>query len=144
VIPDICGAMESSDGRATSTRYAEWFDVNIAPNYPALPDGSPFFSGADCYRLRCSFLHQGSTQHPKSDYSRVIFTEPASNTFHMNIVNDALNIDIRQFCREMADAALTWLPAAEATENFQRNFPKFMQRYPEGLAPYMVGMPLIS
>jgi hypothetical protein len=62
----------------------------------------------------------------------------------MNILNDALNIDIRAFCGEMATAALAWLPEAEATESFQNNFPKFIQRHPQGLPPYMVGMPVIS
>lgn len=136
--------MASDDGCATGARYADWFDTHVASNYPLLPDGSPFLSGADCYRLRCSFLHQGTTQHDRSAYSRVIFTEPASNTFHLNILNDALNVDIRQFCTEVATGALTWLSEAEATDNFQQNFPKFVQRYPEGLPPYMVGIPLIS
>jgi len=59
-------------------------------------------------------------------------------------LNDALNIDIRMFCGEMATAALRWLPEAEATVIFQENFSKFMQRYPQGLAPYMIGIALIS
>jgi hypothetical protein len=139
-VPDICAAMESDDGQATGTRYRAWFDRHVAPRY-----GSQL-TGEDCYRFRCSMLHQGGAQHPASDYSRIVFIEPGAttNVFHNNVMNDALKLDVRLFCRDMAEAGLAWLPAAEQTENYTRNYPRFVQRYPDGPAPYIVGVPVIS
>ena len=117
-IPDMCSAMESSDGLATKQRYIAWFDQHVAPRY------SGFVSGEDCYLLRCSMLHQGTTQHPKGNFSRILFTEGGG--LHNNIMNDALNLDVA------------------LTPEYQANFPRFIQRYPHGLAPFIVGAPVIS
>ena len=70
VIPDMCGALESADGEATGAKYIAWVDTWVVPAYW---DG--FLTGADCYRFRCSFLHQGRTQHPMGSY-RLMFLEP--------------------------------------------------------------------
>ena len=82
-IPDMCGAMESTDGIATKQRYVDWFDQNAAPRYGG------FMLGEDCYMLRCSMLHRGTTQHPRGNFSRFLFTEPGGITTHNNILNDA-------------------------------------------------------
>ena len=55
VIPDICGALESPDGKTNGARYTAWFNTNVAPKYSA---GLVQLSGEDCYFFRCSFLHQ--------------------------------------------------------------------------------------
>jgi hypothetical protein len=145
IVPDICGAMESEDGCATPSRYIAWFDERVAPLYEDPRDGTPMLSGEDCYMLRCSFLHQGTTQHEHGSYSRILFVEPNPRAvLHMNIVNDALNIAIREFCHEMAAAALAWLKGVENTEVFKRNYGRFLQRYPEAPEPYKLGLPVIT
>jgi hypothetical protein len=80
--------------------------------------------GANCYMLRCSFLHQGTTQHPQGSFTRIIFTEPKPqrNVFHMNVMDGALNISIREFCKDMAAAALAWQEAAEGTTTYQQTY----------------------
>ncbi|MDA2914269.1 hypothetical protein MYX77_10000, partial [Acidobacteriia bacterium AH_259_A11_L15] len=87
-VPDGCGAIGSEDGEAARKKYTDWFDKYVAGRY------SGFLSGEDCYLFRCSLLHQASSQHPKSTYSRVLFVEPSAttNVFHNNILNNALNI----------------------------------------------------
>lgn len=139
VIPDICGAVGSEDGRADRKKYINWF-TKYAANI------CPFLSGEDCWRFRCSLLHQGSSQDKWSSYSRVLFVEPTATTniFHCNVLNDALNIDIRIFCLGMVAAARRWLDEVQGTELFKRNMQKFMQRYPNGLAPYIVGVPVVT
>lgn len=139
VIPDICGAIGSEDGTATREKYINWF-AKYATNI------CPFLSGEDCWRFRCSLLHQGSSQHEKSRYKRVLFVDPnaTTNVFHCNVLNDALNIDIRIFCLGMVAAARRWLDEVEGTELFKRNMQKFMQRYPNWLVPYIVGVPVVS
>ncbi len=141
-IPDICGALDSADGIATPSKYKTWFDEQLRKEY------GESFSGEDCYRFRCSLLHQGTTQHPKSKYARIIFVEPSPATanlvLHRNVFNDVFNIDVRIFCEDMVGAALRWLSEVEGTERFSRNQQKFMRRYPEGIAPFIRGVPVIG
>lgn len=139
-LPDICGALESDDGRATQQKYTTWFDTQVAPHY------NGFLDGQTCYHFRCSMLHQGSTQHPGGRYSRVLFLEPGRPglIMHNNILGDALNIDVHIFCEDMCTAVERWLPVASAHPAFQANISRFVRRYPEGLAPYVVGTPVIA
>jgi hypothetical protein len=139
-MPDICGAMESSDGQATKDKYIKWFDDYIGSKY------RNFLVGEDCYDFRCSLLHQARSQHPKGKYSRVLFVEPSAttNVFHCNILNDALNIDARIFCNDIIEGVEKWLKKIEAAPIFLQNYNMFMRRYPNGLPPYIVGLPVIS
>lgn len=70
MIPSICGALESEDGKDSQTKYENWFNSNM----PHLQ-----INGSDCYRLRCSLLHQAYSSHPNSSFSRVIFTYPVTS-----------------------------------------------------------------
>ncbi len=140
-VPDICAALSSADGQTTGARYAGWFDSYVAPKYNGR------LCGSTCYQLRCSLFHQGSLQHPSSTYARVLFVEPSSTSrivLHNNVLNDALNIDVRIFCRDIIGGANSWLMASQSTPNYQKNFLKLMQRYPNGLSPYIVGVPVIG
>lgn len=144
VVPDFCGALESPNGKTDGPRYKTWFDKQVAPTYAF--GGTPILTGETCWRFRCSLLHQGTTQSPDSGYSRVIFVEPGATTsvLHMNVLNDALNIDVRQFCLDMVRAALAWRAGVAGTEPYETNIKKFVTRYPNGLPPYIVGVPVIS
>jgi len=139
-LPDICGALEAADGVATGQRYIDWFNRHVAPRYGGSLDGET------CYQFRCSMLHQGTTQHPRGRYSRVIFLEPGAtgNIMHNNVINDALNIDVRIFCEDLCGAVESWLRAAQRQPHFQANFSRFVRRYPNGLPPYIVGVPVIG
>lgn len=139
-IPDICGALESEDGIATRDKYAAWFDRCVAPRYRGT------LTGQDCWFFRCSLLHQGTSQNPRSTYARILFVEPTAttNVFHNNVINDGLNIDVRIFCADMVAGAEDWLRQHEHTENYRNNYDRFMRRHPQGLSPYIVGVPVIS
>jgi len=143
-VPDICTGLEASDGRATGARYRTWFDQWVAPKYGF--QGGTSLDGDACYRLRCSLLHEGSALPTGGSFSRVLFVEPdaSGNVFHNNVLNDALNLDVRIFCRDVTDSARTWLTTAEGTEPFATNFERFIRRHPNGLAPYIVGVPVIG
>lgn len=145
-LPDICAAMSSSDGRTNGKRYAAWFDEFVADRYTVGPDRTPSLSGEDCYYYRCSVLHQGSSQNAKSTYSRILFVEPGAttNVLHNNVMNDALNLDVRIFCHDMLDGVERWLEIAEQTPEYKANYGRFMQRYPDGLPPYIGGVPVIA
>ena len=139
-IPDICGAMNSENGEASAEKYKVWFNEYIAPKY------NNFLNGENCYYFRCSLLHQGSSQHNKSSYKRVLFIEPSATTniLHNNIMNDALNIDVKIFCNDLVNGAEKWLDENENTDLYKKNYDKFMRRYPNGLPPYIVGVSVIS
>lgn len=105
-LPDMCGALGSKNGRANNNRYRAWFDKYVGPKYPWM------FDGSNCYALRCSILHQGRAKHKDLGYSRVLFIDPSSApglVLHRNILNDALNLDIRIFCHDMVAGARAWL-----------------------------------
>ncbi len=146
VIPDMCAALESTDGETRGSRYIDWVDRNVAPRHISHWTGQPFLDGDSCYRFRCSLLHQGRTEHPKSRYSRIIFVEPGAtkSSFHMNVIDDVLNIDVYKFCMEMVDSAFIWRTSKMGTEPYETNVQRFVTRYPNGLAPYIVGLPVIS
>jgi hypothetical protein len=138
-IPDMCAAMESADGRTEGARYKQWFDHHVAPRYAG------FLTGEDCYMLRCSMLHQGTTQHPKGNFARFLFTEAGGGVvMHNNVMNDALNLDVVRFVDDIVGAAVAWIATAEQTQVYKDNFPRFIQRYPQGLPPFIVGAPVIS
>jgi hypothetical protein len=79
-------------------------------------------------------------------YSRILFVEPTASTsvLHCNIIEDALNIDVRIFCADIIAGAEKWLSEVEKTERFKRNITRCATRYPNGLPPYIIGVPVIS
>lgn len=158
-IPDIAGALNSEDGGASGTKYAEWYEQWVRPRFaevvrasvpeharPYIKDVESPLTGDACYRFRCSLLHQGSSQHPKSPYSRIIFIEPGTTTtvVHYGQLNDALCIDLNLFCREVTSGARLWLHAAEKTGVYQQNYERFARRHAGGIAPYIGGVPVIG
>jgi hypothetical protein len=141
-IPDVCGALSSSDGHANGARYADWFNRWVGPKYTGI------FTGQECWYFRCSLLHQGTTQHPQSGYNRIIFIEPGPGTrqyvAHRAVLMDALMLDVRIFCSDIMDGAERWLRQAANTPEYQANYAAYAARHPNGLAPYMVGIPVVG
>jgi len=67
---------------------------------------------------------------------RVMFIEPGAASpvqAHMNVLMDALNIDVRLFCLELVQAAMTWQATVTGTEPSETNAQKFVTRYGMGL-----------
>jgi hypothetical protein len=145
VIPDMCSGLQASDGKTTPALYQAWFDYHVAPRYTVGVDLAPSFSGEDCYGLRCGMLHQGRLEPHKGAYSRIVFLEPNGNvTMHNNVADDVLNLDVTQFAQDMVGSARQWLVTAEQTAVYRANYPRYMQRYPNGLAPFILGYPVIA
>lgn len=134
-IPDICAALQSENGQTKPSKYKNWFDRWVAPKY------NNFFSGEQCYAFRCGVVHQGRAQHEKLGYERIIFFDPESpNVFHNNILDNALNIDVRIFCQDMVDAAREWLNHMSENPTVHNNLQNLLQRRPNGIPPYVVGI----
>ena len=161
-VPDIAAALESPDGRASGQKYAEWFDKWVRPAaFAAMWDKIPAHSrfpelretlndavlmGVDCYRFRCTMLHQGHTQHPQGKFARIMFVEPGAfaGPIHHGIINDALIIDLNSFCREVITGARGWLNSMASNPHYLANEPKSIRRHPAGLPGYVGGIPVIS
>lgn len=158
-LPDIAGAMDSDNGLATGAKYKAWYEKWARPRfYEMLIESMPTHArehrvemenpldGEACYLFRCSLLHQGRTVHPKNKYSRIFFVEPGAttNTSHYNIMNDALNIDLGLFCREIIAGVKLWLAEVKHTDRYQKNYENFVKRHEGGLSPFIVGVPIVG
>ena len=138
-LPDICAALGAQNGQTSKALFLNWYNQNLALKYPNI-------TAEDFYSLRCGVIHQGRMGHPKMQYSRVLFTVPNANrnVFHNNIIDDALNLDICIFCKDVTGSVNEWFKQNQHDENIARNLDLMVQPRPLGLAPYMVGMPLIA
>jgi hypothetical protein len=65
-------------------------------------------------------------------------------TLHLNVMDDALNLDAKRFCRDVLQAVSRWYAANENEPVVQANIGRLFRFYPNGLPPYIVGVPLIS
>lgn len=131
-LPDICSALESSDGQATGVKYKAWVDKWLSPKYGDATGTS--LSGETCYYYRCAVLHQNRSLHPKLRFDRVAFLEPnVSITMHDCVINNVLVVDIPTFCQDMADAVSEWIRLAEITADYKVNIRNSMQRFPSEL-----------
>ena len=138
-LPDICAALESPNGESNGNKYKNWYSENLQDKYPNI-------TPADIWSLRCGVSHQGRFGNPQMQYGRVLFTipNPQGNVFHNNILNDALNLDAVIFCRDVMAAVRGWFAEKKDAENVMANLQYLVKFRPNGIAQYMVGMPLIS
>jgi len=138
-LPDVCSALESPDGSTAGTQYKAWYDRWLAARYPRL-------TRDDIYRLRCGVVHQGRFGHPGMQYARVLFTLPNANrlVFHKNVISDALNLDAVTFCRDIVHAVREWYEDRKNDPVVKANLARLLKLYPDGLAPYIVGVPVIT
>jgi hypothetical protein len=59
-------------------------------------------------------------------------------------MGDVLNLYIPLFCQNILKAVDTWLEDMKDNQNYKRNMQMTIKTYANGLAPYIVGIPLIS
>jgi hypothetical protein len=152
-IPDVCSCLESDPNAngATPAKYKAWFDSNLAHAFAAL-------TADDCYRLRSGVLHHRKMGRPKARYDRVVFLAPdaarplSGDTLITidqgrklgGVQGRVLQIDIVWFCQQFIAAARRWAGSKIGDTNVQTNLPNLVRYRPEGLFPYMVGVPVIA
>ncbi len=138
-IPDICGALLADDGTASGARYGKWFDRWVAPRYRGT------LVGADVYPFRCSMLHQARVATTRGRYRRILFVDSVRSpiSLHNNVMNDALNLDVRQFCADVCECAEAWLQAEESDPVVASNLEASIRVHPAGLLPFISGIPVI-
>ena len=139
-LPDICGALVSSDGRASKSKYTAWLRDNV-PEHAAQADM--------IYGLRCSLLHQGRSL-PHGGNFPIACTYPSPETPQLHNLSTASNgstvgwLSIPIFVDEMTRGAESWFQKFGTTETVIRNMEKFARIRPEGLPPHASGIPIIA
>lgn len=135
-LPDMCAALESKDGKTDRHLYKAWVDRWLGDKYSTL-------ESKDLYQMRCSFLHQGKAS--SKAYERIVFTGVTRDVvMHNNVIDGALNLDLPTFCEDIFAAVHQWQAAMTENTNYQTNIQKLVRWHPAGLAPYIVGIPVLS
>lgn len=139
-LPDICSTLESPKGETTGAQYIAWYNTH------AKEPGCAAMTGEVCWRLRCSYLHEGNTQNPRSPFSRILFsvTDHRHVILHNIIVDDVMNVDLVIFCRNVISSVRKWEAKMKDNPTFLNNYKKLIKTHPMGLAPYITGIPIIT
>ncbi|MDO7861422.1 hypothetical protein [Morganella morganii] len=114
-LPDICGKIDEPN-KGSKARTINWFNKYLKPIY-SMGEGEDihiFLSGADFYALRCSCLHEGSSditsQKARETLDRFSFIEPAGDMIiHRIQVNNSLHLQVDQFGEDVLVAVKNWL-----------------------------------
>ncbi len=119
-LPDICAKLLEPGSSNAGRRYQAWFDKYLKPHYAGGADGHQFLTSADCWALRCSLLHEGSSeissQRSRDVLSRVIFTTQAIHLMHLN---DVLVLNVSAFCEVMIAGVESWMEDFRSDEAVQ-------------------------
>lgn len=126
-LPDMCAAMENPDAKGFEARYVGWYDRYLLSTYTAYvgPRAKKvvFLSGADCFALRCAFLHEGTgdmTPKPQRVLQRFHFVCPLESGHpgsHNNMLNGILlQLEVNTFCQDMCNGVRTWLKDVEGND----------------------------
>ena len=140
ILSDICGKLEDNN-KSTSKRYPDWFNTYLGKKY------NGFLSGDDCYALRCSFLHEGSSniekQRAKDILDHFVFI---SNGAHCNRFSncyfgdskydgkDFLQLSTNNFCQDMIEATKQWLMDVKDNESVQKNMAEMLEIHESGFS----------
>jgi hypothetical protein len=126
-LPDICEALESSNGEAKRKRYYDWYRKWLMKTYPKL-------SAEALWGLRCGVAHQGKAQHEEIKYERIFFTV-SKDGCRMRENEGALILNLHIFAKDMVDAVERWYKAKN--QNVKKHLCGLVQYYPNGLSPYL-------
>lgn len=128
-LPDVCGALESDDGRALQKRYEKWCRDNLKVGFEN-------WAPEDLYSLRCGMLHQGRLRGLKHGIGKVVlvpgggsqFTDCSDTTFGQATAIHS----VKTFCLNMNRAVVAWYEKGHDNPNVQKNMADLMQ-YRDGV-----------
>lgn len=122
-IPDVGREL---DGRQRGRRgYIEWFEANGSIEYIVATPGTPTarMQGADCYALRCAYLHSGevdlTTQEVQEVLERVRFLVPDQGGWTMQELEGVLMATPAQFCEALCAMGERWLTTVATNTDVQ-------------------------
>jgi hypothetical protein len=140
-LPDICAALQSSDGTTSEKNYRMWVHQWFPKKY------GKYLTPQDLYRLRCDVLHQGRMGHPGLRFGRVAFA--VKGLFHLNLLPstrkpEILNLSAGLFCKDMVESVEAWETAMKEDITVHKNLSRLVHLHPNGLEPYLQGVPCVS
>jgi hypothetical protein len=108
-LPDVCAALQSPNGKATSQRYEKWCNKYFNPNA---------LTGLERYEIRCKILHQGRARSANPGrYSNFSFGQPdaSGRVDHLRIDGRTLHLDVVQMYNETRQAIRAWILELEGS-----------------------------
>jgi len=120
-LPDICAALQSSNGKTRGVLYIDWCNQYL--------DDS-ILRGPERYDMRCKILHQGRTcTDEPGRYTGFAFGQPSESgdIDHGRAEGTILHLDVGQLALEMRSAVESWIqdvaasPHSDAAKNVQQN-----------------------
>jgi hypothetical protein len=141
-LPDVCGSLETPSGTRGvryGARYIAWYDSNVGSRFPAL-------SGPECWSLRCGVSHSAALQEGGKEHTRIGFAlpHPSAMMFVGCVFGGMLVTDATAFCQVMMESARHWFAANGSEPVVLANLDRLFAYRPEGVAPHVVGVPLIA
>jgi hypothetical protein len=129
VIPDICSALESSDGKTSGQKYKKWFETYCGKEYDS------YLIGDDIYKIRCASLHQGKLNHDNSNFEKIIFQVPdnRNNTAHLVKINNSLIISLEIFIKDIIDGYNIWYAKVKNDPQYIKNLENSFKVANQGL-----------
>ena len=138
-IPDICGKLENPK-EVPKDRYTKWFSNNVGTKYikGVGPNNNKhiFLCANDCYALRCSYFHEGSSditnQSAREKLNNFVFKSPNKMGRHCNyFVNSEgkklLQLQVDHFCEDLCEAAEKWLEKHKNNSVIQERISKLIK-----------------
>lgn len=127
-LPDICARLDNpvKPKGAPDTRYTTWATQWIEPKYTKFigPTHTKkvFLSGADCYALRCAYLHAGQddvSDDKKTALERFHFNAPPSIAHNNMFDGIVLQLDLGRFCMDIVAAVEEWADHVKGNDEVQ-------------------------
>ena len=150
-LPDICSALENEAGQGrfgdVGKRYKLWCKTYAEQKFRSV-------KAEDLWCLRGSVHHNAMlSEHPSNVRGRLLLMPGNTQQAVPNELvvekcgtppQDGLQISIPYFCDRMIDAAADWWGKKRDDPTVVKNLPNLVQYRPNGLAPFMVGMPVLA
>lgn len=136
VLIDSMGALDTEGGNALPQNFKVWVKKYL-PKYLAMG-----VSEEDYYTFRCALLHQLSGSREDISIPTLLFLlKGAPFQGHMNRINNALQLDVPTFVRDVISAARECITQSIHYKNHKQ---KIITLHQNGLEPYIVGIPVIG
>lgn len=148
VVPDACGAVEYPGATGNRDRYVSWYD-----NFVERFGGFHFnLDGAFVWKIRNGMLHEAGTQFYEYGFERVFFTVPTVRGSRFDGITHqetpesppTLGLSLDRFVARILRGAEAWLCSIADDQEKQGKLDRLIQFRPDGLAPVIVGVPVIG
>lgn len=145
ILPDICCSLEDPIRRSSGKKYVTWFRKYIEELYKTYQGEGKndylWFSGEECYALRCAYLHKGTNsiedevilKNYKTGSKKIEFmAEMFSDNLQMG---DTLIIRLERFCQNIIYGVEQWLENNKDNQLVLERMLEIPRIYTESFSP---------